>query len=422
MGDELVPMIFMSDGTHLSNSTGDKKVWPVWIKIDNQSSKIRQMPSTRSVIMVALLLFPIKNHNIAQKWLDEQQQTNREVLNEVLRQILQPLTFIQNPSTESGYYNVLCADGNIRCCKLVLAAWLADNPEYSDLHHLEQHVCFWCECPKNEIGDYVPPDDQHPRWEHNLYRTPSDANNMAANFELSLHRVHQGFNVFRHIPCILSDLPMPNLLHTMQICMLEHLQKWIFHCMNAHEWHNKYVAIWLSGPACHDLTPRNKSYEDVSQWNGKEMKEMSRYLLGVVTQSLGGGSPAQHPIFNCAIVWTQALLEYYMDARYESHDDATLSYIEDALHRFHTLKDVFLLRRAGNEVKAKANALRTELMQRQKGDKETHAETRSQSKKRCEMNSWRDYISHDIDISKELDADWNLPKICLISHWAEHIH
>jgi len=79
------------------------------------------------------------------------------------------ITFKHNPSAESGYYNVLCADRNFRRCKPVLAAWLAYCPEYSDLHHRERHVCFWCECPKNELGDYVPPDKLHPRRDHNLY-------------------------------------------------------------------------------------------------------------------------------------------------------------------------------------------------------------------------------------------------------------
>jgi len=79
---------------------------------------------------------------------------------------------------------------------------------------------------------------------------------------------------------------MPDLPHTMQIGMLEHLQKWIFHIMMTHERLDKYNAIWLSLPAYHDLTPKNKSHEEVSQWNGKEMKEMSQYQLGVVTQSL----------------------------------------------------------------------------------------------------------------------------------------
>jgi len=174
--------------------------------------------------------------------------------------------------------------------------------------------------------------------------------------------------VFRHIPSIVSNLPKPDLLHTMQIGMLDHLQKWIFHFMKTHGWLDKYNALWLSVPAYHDLTLKNKSYEEVSQWNGKEMKEMSRYLLGVVTQSLRGGSPAQRPIFNHAIECTRALLEFYMYARYKSHDDATLSYMEDPLRRFHTFKDVFLLGRANKKAKAKANALKTELVKKRKVD------------------------------------------------------
>ena len=107
---------------------------------------------------------------------------------------------------------------------------------------------------------------------------------------------------------------MPDLLHSMQIGMLDHLQKWIIHFMKTDEQLDKYNAIWLSVLAYHDLTPKNKSYEEVSQCNGKDMKEMSRYLLGVVTQSLRGGSPAQHPIFNYAIECSQALLDFYMYA------------------------------------------------------------------------------------------------------------
>jgi hypothetical protein len=110
-----------------------------------------------------------------------------------------------------------------------------------------------------------------------------------------------------------------------------------------------------------------------------------------------------------------------MYARYISHDDATLSYMEDALCRFHTFKDVFLLGRASKKAKAKANALRTELVKKRKVDEETNAETWTPSKKRHEMNAWQDYISHEIKVSKALDADFNFPKIHLMSHWVEQI-
>jgi len=143
-----------------------------------------------SVVLVALLPIPIMIRYIPQMRLDAQRQTEQEVLNKVLRRLLQPLSFKQNPCAGSGYYNVHCADGNFGRCKPVIAAWLADCPEYSDLHHLERHVSFWYMCPMNEHGDYERPDKQHHQWDHNLYRMLSDANTKAANAELSSRHVH----------------------------------------------------------------------------------------------------------------------------------------------------------------------------------------------------------------------------------------
>ena len=208
---------------------------------------------------------------------------------------------------------------------------------------------------------------------------------------------------------MVSDLLKGDLLHTMQIGMLDHLQKWNFDFMKWHIWLDRYNAIWLSVPAYHDLTATSRSYEEVSPWNGKEMKVMSRVLLGVVTKPLRGGSPTQYPIFNHPIGCTQALWECYMYGRYKSHDDATLSYFEDALCLFHTFKDIFVLRLASKWVQAKANPLRTQHLKKWKVDMETNAETWTPSKKWCKMNSWQDHISHEIQVSKELDADFNLP-------------
>jgi len=151
---------------------------------------------------------------------------------------------------------------------------------------------FWCKYPKIEPGDYLHPDKQHPRRDHNLYRMLSNVNSKAADDELTSRHVHRGFKVFRHIPSIVSDLPKPDLLWTMQIGMLDHLQSWILHIVKTHERLDKYSAIWLSVPVYHDLTAKDRSYEEVSQWNGKEMNDMSRYLLGIVTQSPRGISPA----------------------------------------------------------------------------------------------------------------------------------
>jgi hypothetical protein len=144
------------------------------------------------------------------------------------------------------------------------------------------------------------------------------------------------------------------------------------------------------------------------------MKEMSWYLLGVVTQSLWRGSPAQHPTFNRAIECRRAVLGLNPYARYQSHHGSSLSNMQDALCRFQSFNDVFLLRRDGKKAKAKANPLRTELVRKRNADKETNAETWTPSKKRQKMNAWWDYMSHKIDESKELNANVSFPKIHLI--------
>jgi hypothetical protein len=55
-------------------------------------------------------------------------------------------------------------------------------------------------------------------------------------------------------------------------------------------------------------------------------------------------------------------------------------------------------------------------------DKETNAESWTSSKHRGEMQGWWEYISREIDVAKELAADFNYPKLHLLSPWVEQIH
>jgi hypothetical protein len=46
-----------------------------------------------------------------------------------------------------------------------------------------------------------------------------------------------------------------------------------------------------------------------------------------------------------------------MDAQYKSHNDATLSYMHDALHHLYTFNDDFLLGQSSKKAQANPNAL-----------------------------------------------------------------
>jgi hypothetical protein len=63
---------------------------------------------------------------------------------------------------------------------------------------------------------------------------------------------------------------------------------------------------------------------------------------------------------------------------------------------------VFLLERAGKKANVKVNALGTELIQKGKLNEETNAQTWMPSKRWHKMIAWREYITHGIDVSKEL--------------------
>jgi hypothetical protein len=69
------------------------------------------------------------------------------------------------------------------------------------------------------------------------------------------------------------------------------------------------------------------------------MTEMSSYLPGVGIQCPRGSSSAQHPKLNHPNDCTRAMLKFDLYAEYKSHNDAALSYMEDALHRIHTFQD-----------------------------------------------------------------------------------
>ena len=56
--------------------------------------------------------------------------------------------------------------------------------------------------------------------------------------------------------------------------------------------------------------------------------------------------------------------------------------MEDTLHRFHDIKDVFQLGQASKKAKVKHNALRTELGKERQVDEPTNAETSMPSKMR----------------------------------------
>ena len=136
----------MSDQTHLSNFSGDKKAWPVYVTIGNILSKTRNSPTSMAVLLLALLPVPPKFAQQSAAADERQHQINAESLQAVFRLIFDPLQKVVHDGTLMD-----CGDGKVRQCFPILAAWIADHVEHVGLCGLKSQGCPKCEVQGDQL-------------------------------------------------------------------------------------------------------------------------------------------------------------------------------------------------------------------------------------------------------------------------------
>ncbi|KAF8245713.1 hypothetical protein K440DRAFT_554784, partial [Wilcoxina mikolae CBS 423.85] len=158
VGDRLVPMIFISDGTHLTNFSGDTKAWPIYMRIRNLSAVARMKYTTHNMLFLALLPIPVEMCDVSLNRRNVQREHNRVIAyQESMATMLRPLEEL----TKSGI-KVLYADGRTRHAYPRIASFLADYPEQCNITGVK---CGWC--PQCEIDpDDIPGFNRRTRRRH----------------------------------------------------------------------------------------------------------------------------------------------------------------------------------------------------------------------------------------------------------------
>ncbi|KAF8429879.1 hypothetical protein BGX38DRAFT_1105198 [Terfezia claveryi] len=123
IGSLLVPVLLTSDQTCLTNFSGDKKLWPLFMSIGNIHSEIRNQ-------------------------LSRQEGDALSVQHQIVSRILSPLTKV----FKEGGSNILCGDGKVRRCIPILSAWLADHMENVNIHGIKTNRCPVCILSPRELG------------------------------------------------------------------------------------------------------------------------------------------------------------------------------------------------------------------------------------------------------------------------------
>jgi hypothetical protein len=158
-----VPIILTSDETHLTNFSGDKKAWPIYLTLGNFKSAFRNKPSSFATVLLAVLPVPPKTGVISAA--DEKQfkETKARILHEVLGIILRPIRDAYDGGKPLQY-----TDGQVCNCYPILAAWLADHMEYAKLFNIKTHLCPVCQISADQLDSTN--QQRHPPRDYVEYR------------------------------------------------------------------------------------------------------------------------------------------------------------------------------------------------------------------------------------------------------------
>lgn len=319
-GSTIAPIILASDKTHLTNYGGDKSAWPVYLTLGNISKEVRRQPSSHATILVGYL--PVSKFTAFQGK-ETHQFARYDAFHHCMRLILEPLI----EAGKSGL-EMICADGNYRHVFPILAAYVADAPEQALIACCLESRCPRCVVPANQRGDYG---------------TTFRARNPALTLD-TLRRHQNGENPFlftdngmrhNHYP-FWADLPhadifeciTPDLLHQLHKGVFAHLVDWIAVIVSKEELDARFQCM----SKYQALRHFKNGISSVSQWTGKEMKEMQRVFLGAIAGLVN----------DTIFAASKGLLDFIYLAQYQSHTDKTLLQLQDSLQRFHDNKHSFI--------------------------------------------------------------------------------
>jgi len=151
LGATIVPLFGSSDQTHLTNYSGDKLEWPVYLSLGNVDPVNKSKPSNPASILVSLFAVPPKYHfkghgkRTAPK---ERQIHNWEVLRKVFVLIVLPLDALSNTGKL-----MLSADRRMRQWHPVICAWMAEYFGNIRLQWIKPPHWPMCEAPKSSFGE-----------------------------------------------------------------------------------------------------------------------------------------------------------------------------------------------------------------------------------------------------------------------------
>ena len=113
--------------------------------------------------------------------------------------------------------------------------------------------------------------------------------------------------------------------------------------------------MWCSLPSYPGFSLFHQSYTQITQWQGKELRNAVRIVCSTLAVALSQPTPAERAPF-AQVQWCIfALVNFIFLAQYHSHDDETISLMESYWQEFHKEMNIFLEFWPTNHARKKAD-------------------------------------------------------------------
>ncbi|QRV73615.1 plasma membrane ATPase 4 [Ceratobasidium sp. AG-Ba] len=312
----IIPVIISSDETKLTNFSGDKKAHPVYLTIGNIPKRLRRRTSKRGNILLGYLPVPKLD---CESNKDERRLQRRHLFHQCMRALVKPLAEAAKTGVE-----VPCADGGVRRIYPLLASYVADFPEQCKVACIKQTHCPLCTVHPRKKGDLG---DAPPRTHEDVVDAmEAHRGGGSAKFErMGLFDVDPFWRGYPHVrvDCLMT----PDLLHQVHKgVMKDHLTRWVTEILGKQIMDERHSTM----PEFHGMRHFKNGITGVSQWTGRELKEMAKILLSVV-------SDQDEEVVAAA----RALLDFMYLAHSSSLTNTELDGMERCLRTFHRNKSVF---------------------------------------------------------------------------------
>jgi len=131
---------------------------------------------------------------------------------------------------------------------------------------------------------------------------------------------------------------------------------WIEGLLQCHGKAAVFDEIWAGIPPYPNFYHCGKTYQQISQWSSKEMRNFGRIVYPALAAALHDALPRHRAIFHRALTCVRSLVDWSLVVQYRTHTTKTLNYLADYLQEFQATKDVFTTYRTSKATDSIAHA------------------------------------------------------------------